>query len=80
MPRAPWPEALAAFAGEKDIAASAIAEYFTPLNGWLIKQNKGKKCGWLCRLLTLQFVTGGQITTLSQISCTDSLWFTVFSQ
>jgi peptidyl-dipeptidase A len=42
----PWPEALAAFAGEKRTDASAVTEYFAPLNTWLIKQNKGQKCGW----------------------------------
>lgn len=42
----PWPEALAAFTGETDIDASAIAEYFAPLNRWLVKQNKGEHCGW----------------------------------
>jgi peptidyl-dipeptidase A len=42
----PWPEALAAFTGEKDIDASAIAEYFAPLNAWLVRQNRGERCGW----------------------------------
>lgn len=42
----PWPEALETFAGEKDIDASAVAEYFGPLNAWLSKQNNGKSCGW----------------------------------
>lgn len=42
----PWPEALEAFTGEKDIDASALTEYFAPLNAWLTEQNKGEKCGW----------------------------------
>jgi peptidyl-dipeptidase A len=42
----PWPEALAAFTGEKDIDATAIADYFAPLNAWLTEQNKGQQCGW----------------------------------
>ena len=42
----PWPEALEAFTGEKDLDASAIADYFAPLNAWLIKQNRGQSCGW----------------------------------
>jgi peptidyl-dipeptidase A len=42
----PWPEALEVFTGEKDIDASAIAEYFAPLNTWLTEQNKGQQCGW----------------------------------
>ena len=42
----PWPEALEAFTGEKDIDASAIADYFAPLNAWLTVQNKGQSCGW----------------------------------
>jgi peptidyl-dipeptidase A len=42
----PWPEALQTFTGEKDLDASAIADYFAPLNLWLTKQNKGQACGW----------------------------------
>ncbi len=42
----PWPEALEAFTGEKDIDATAIADYFAPLNAWLKEQNKGQTCGW----------------------------------
>jgi peptidyl-dipeptidase A len=42
----PWPEALQAFTGEKTTDASAVTEYFQPLNVWLIKQNKGEHCGW----------------------------------
>lgn len=42
----PWPEALAAFTGEKDIDATAIADYFAPLDRWLKVQNQGQQCGW----------------------------------
>jgi peptidyl-dipeptidase A len=42
----PWPEALQAFTGETRTDASAVTEYFAPLNKWLIVQNKGQKCGW----------------------------------
>jgi len=42
----PWPEALAAFSGETRTDASAVTEYFAPLNAWLTKQNKGQACGW----------------------------------
>lgn len=42
----PWPEALEAFTGEKDLDASAVADYFAPLNAWLTEQNKGETCGW----------------------------------
>ena len=44
--RKPWPEALAAFTGEHDIDASAIIDYFAPLDAWLTEQNKGETCGW----------------------------------
>jgi peptidyl-dipeptidase A len=36
----PWPEALAAFSGERDIDATAINDYFAPLSKWLDRQNK----------------------------------------
>ena len=42
----PWPEAMQAFTGENGNDASAIADYFAPLNAWLTEQNRGKPCGW----------------------------------
>ena len=42
----PWPEAMQAFTGETTNDASAIADYFAPLNTWLIQQNRGRDCGW----------------------------------
>jgi hypothetical protein len=42
----PWPVALQALTGEKDIDAGALLEYFAPLQKWLEEQNKGHKTGW----------------------------------
>jgi len=42
----PWPEAMEAFTGERGNDASAVADYFAPLNAWLTVQNRGKNCGW----------------------------------
>ncbi|MDX2234683.1 MAG: M2 family metallopeptidase [Hyphomonadaceae bacterium] len=42
----PWPEALEAFTGQREIDASAVADYFKPLQGWLEEQNRGQSCGW----------------------------------
>ncbi len=42
----PWPEALAAISGETTMDASALAEYFQPLKGWLDEQTRGESCGW----------------------------------
>ncbi len=42
----PWPEALEAFTGQREMDASAVSEYFAPLNSWLVEQNKGESCGW----------------------------------
>src|ERR1700716_3389282 len=42
----PWPEALAAFSGERDLDAGAIIDYFAPLERWLTAQNKDETCGW----------------------------------
>ncbi|TSD84421.1 M2 family metallopeptidase [Mycobacterium sp. KBS0706] len=42
----PWPDELEAFTGERKTDASAVVEYFTPLNDWLTEQNKGQSCGW----------------------------------
>jgi peptidyl-dipeptidase A len=41
-----WPKTLAVFTGETRTDASAVADYFKPLNTWLVQQNKGQKCGW----------------------------------
>jgi peptidyl-dipeptidase A len=42
----PWPEALAAFTGSKEIDGKAMLAYFAPLMTWLKTQNKGQQCGW----------------------------------
>jgi len=40
----PWPEALEAIAGQKQMDATAILDYFAPLKTWLDAQNKGQSC------------------------------------
>jgi len=42
----PWPEALEAFTGSRQMDGSAIVAYFEPLMVYLREQNKGRKCGW----------------------------------
>ena len=42
----PWPEALQALTGQSTMDASAILDYFAPLQTWLDGQNKGQVCGW----------------------------------
>jgi peptidyl-dipeptidase A len=42
----PWPDALQALTGQREMDASAILEYFAPLRAWLQEQNKGQQCGW----------------------------------
>ena len=42
----PWPEALAAFTGNRAIDGSAMLAYYAPLAAWLKEQNAGKTCGW----------------------------------
>jgi peptidyl-dipeptidase A len=44
----PWPDALEALTGERQMDASAMAEYFAPLKTWLDEQNKekGYAVGW----------------------------------
>ena len=42
----PWPDALEAFAGTRQMDGSAILAYFAPLKVWLDEQNEGKACGW----------------------------------
>ena len=42
----PWQEALASLTGSPDMDATAILDYFAPLQTWLDEQNKGRQCGW----------------------------------
>jgi len=42
----PWPDAMEVIAGEREADASALIEYFAPLQRWLKEQNRGLTCGW----------------------------------
>jgi peptidyl-dipeptidase A len=42
----PWPDALEALTGQRQMDASAMAEYFAPLKQWLDEQNRATKVGW----------------------------------
>jgi peptidyl-dipeptidase A len=42
----PWPDALDAFTGSREMSGKAMAEYFAPLQAWLDEQNAGKVVGW----------------------------------
>lgn len=42
----PWPDALEAFTGSREMDGKAMIAYFQPLMTWLQKQNEGKQCGW----------------------------------
>ena len=42
----PWPDALEALSGSRDMDATAILDYFQPLKDWLDEENDGRQCGW----------------------------------
>ncbi|HXA84019.1 MAG TPA: M2 family metallopeptidase [Candidatus Dormibacteraeota bacterium] len=42
----PWPDALEAISGQRQMDATAILDYFAPLKKWLDEQNQGEKPGW----------------------------------
>ncbi len=42
----PWPDTLEKLTGTRQMDASAIIDYFKPLEAWLDEQNKGQSCGW----------------------------------
>jgi peptidyl-dipeptidase A len=42
----PWPDALQAFTGSREMSGKAMIEYFAPLMKWLKAQNKSAKKGW----------------------------------
>ena len=42
----PWQQTLKELTGGEQMDASAVLEYFAPLQEWLKQQNEGKTCGW----------------------------------
>jgi peptidyl-dipeptidase A len=42
----PWQEALYTLTGQRQMDATAIRDYFAPLQKWLDEQNRGKPVGW----------------------------------
>jgi len=42
----PWPDALEAFTGNRDMDATAVLDYFAPLMTFLQEENKDRTCGW----------------------------------
>jgi peptidyl-dipeptidase A len=42
----PWPDALEAMTGSREMDATAILDYFAPLGDWLDEQNRNRTCGW----------------------------------
>lgn len=44
----PWPEVMKVITGQEKMDASALREYFKPLEEWLIKKNAklGETPGW----------------------------------
>ena len=42
----PWPDALEALTGTRQMSGRAMVEYFAPLKVWLDQQNAGKTQGW----------------------------------
>lgn len=42
----PWPDALEAMTGTREMDAGPLLEYFAPLRAYLKEQNAGQTCGW----------------------------------
>jgi peptidyl-dipeptidase A len=42
----PWPEALEAVTGERQMDGTALRDYFRPLEEWLKKENRSAPVGW----------------------------------
>ncbi|MCX7285463.1 MAG: M2 family metallopeptidase [Novosphingobium sp.] len=42
----PWPDALEAFTGSREMSGKAMIRYFAPLTKWLASQTRGQSCGW----------------------------------
>ncbi|WP_046657338.1 M2 family metallopeptidase [Lysobacter capsici] len=42
----PWQQTMKELTGGEKMDATAVLEYFAPLQAWLKQQNEGKSCGW----------------------------------
>ena len=42
----PWPDVLELGTGRREMDATAILDYFAPLQAWLDEQNADRSCGW----------------------------------
>ena len=42
----PWQDTYEAAIGTREMDASVIIDYFTPLMDWLEEENRGNSCGW----------------------------------
>jgi len=42
----PWPDALEAFTGTRQMDGGSMVRYFQPLMSYLQEQNRGQQCGW----------------------------------
>ena len=42
----PWPDVLEVIAGQRELDATSILDYFAPLKVWLDEENAGHTCGW----------------------------------
>ncbi len=42
----PWQDALEVVANSREMDATAVIDYFSPLKVWLDEQNKSRNCGW----------------------------------
>jgi peptidyl-dipeptidase A len=42
----PWQQTMKELTGTEQMDASAVLEYFAPLQDWLKQQNEGRSCGW----------------------------------
>jgi peptidyl-dipeptidase A len=42
----PWPDALEALTGSRQMDAQPMIDYFDPLLKWLAEENKSRTCGW----------------------------------
>ncbi len=50
----PWQKTMKELTGGEKMDASAVLEYFAPLQTWLKQQNEGQSCGWQGAAITAQ--------------------------
>src|SRR5690606_26825540 len=69
----PWQKTLKELTGGEQMDASAVLEYFAPLQEWLQQQNEGQSCGWTGAAAAADTNTNAHADREPPAQCTPSV-------